>query len=65
MLRKYGIEDAYEQLKELTRGKSISKEDIQCFVSTLDAISEEDKKILLMLTPDNYVGRAADLVGMI
>lgn len=65
MLRKYGIEDAYEQLKELTRGKSIGKEDIQQFVNTLDAISEEDKKILLLLTPDNYIGRAADLVGRI
>jgi adenylosuccinate lyase len=57
MLRKYGIPDAYDKLKELTRGKDISKEDIQTFVKSLD-ISDEDKQILLNMTPSSYVGYA-------
>lgn len=63
MLRKYGIPDAYEQLKELTRGKSITDEDIHQFISSLDVLSEKDKKILINLTPSRYTGRAADIVN--
>lgn len=62
VLRKYGIPDAYDRLKELTRGKRISKEDIQEFVESLDAISEEDKSNLLLLSPANYIGLASEIV---
>ncbi len=62
VLRKYGIPDAYDKLKELTRGKQISAEDIKQFISTLDGISENDKFLLSMLTPDNYVGFAKKIV---
>lgn len=58
MLRKYGVPDAYEKLKEMTRGKRVSREDIQKFVETLDMLSEEDKKALLKLTPAKYIGYA-------
>ena len=58
VLRKYGIPDAYNKLKELTRGKAISKEIIQEFIEGLDVISKEDKEILLKLTPSSYVGIA-------
>mgnify|MGYP004654444939 CR=1 FL=1 len=58
MLRKYGISDAYEKLKELTRGKKITKEDIYAFVNSLDVLSEEDKATLLGLTPGTYIGYA-------
>lgn len=58
MLRKYGIQDAYDQLKKLTRGKSITKEIIQEFVKSLDVLSDEDKEVLLALTPSSYVGLA-------
>ncbi|MFQ8594158.1 MAG: adenylosuccinate lyase, partial [Thomasclavelia spiroformis] len=42
MLRKYGVPDAYDTLKALTRGKSISKEDILKFAESLDILSDED-----------------------
>ena len=56
MLRKYGIPDAYDQLKELTRGKKISKESIHEFIKSLQVLSEEDMNTLLELTPATYVG---------
>ena len=62
MLRKYGIPDAYDQLKELTRGKNISKESIQEFIESLDVISDEDKATLLALTPSTYTGLASKIV---
>lgn len=62
VLRKYGIPDAYNQLKELTRGKNISKEAIQKFIKSLDMLSDEDKNTLLKLTPATYVGLAAKIV---
>ena len=57
VMRRYGIEQPYEKLKELTRGKGISKERIVEFVNTLD-IPEEDKQRLLDMTPRSYVGNA-------
>ena len=62
VLRKYGIPDAYNQLKELTRGKNISKESIQEFIKSLDVISDEDKSTLLALTPAGYIGLAQKIV---
>ncbi len=62
VLRKYGILDAYNQLKELTRGKNISKESIQEFIKSLNMISDEDKSTLLTLTPSGYIGLAARIV---
>lgn len=60
VLRKYQIGDAYNQLKKLTRGKKVSKEMLHEFIEKLN-ISQEDKKILLELTPSNYVGLANKL----
>lgn len=62
VLRKYGIPDAYNQLKELTRGKDISKEAIQEFIESLEMLSDEDKATLLELTPSSYVGLASKIV---
>lgn len=62
MLRKYGIPDAYNQLKDLTRGKQVSKKDIHNFINTLDCLSEQDKVTLLELTPAKYIGYAAKIV---
>ena len=61
VLRKYGIPDAYDRLKELTRGKRISKEDIQEFIKSLDVLSPEDRENLLQLTPEEYVGYACQI----
>ena len=55
VLRKNKVSNAYELLKELSRGKSITKEDIINFVNKLD-ISDNDKKRLLELTPKEYIG---------
>ena len=64
VLRKNGIDNAYEMLKELTRGKEINLESIREFINGLN-IPEEDKKALLELTPENYVGRASELIKFI
>jgi adenylosuccinate lyase len=64
VMRRYGIENPYEQLKELTRGKGISREALQAFVATL-AIPQEAKDRLLAMTPASYTGIAARLAGEI
>lgn len=61
VLRKYGIPDAYNILKEKTRGKAISKEAIQEFINELDILSVEDKEMLLSLTPSTYIGLASKI----
>ncbi len=60
ILRKYKIQDAYNKLKELTRGKKVTKKIIEDFINSL-AIADCDKKILLDLTPSNYIGLANKL----
>jgi adenylosuccinate lyase len=60
VMRRYGIENPYEQLKELTRGKGISKEALQGFIGGL-AIPQEAKDRLLAMTPANYLGCAVQL----
>ena len=57
VMRRYGIEQPYEKLKELTRGEDMSKEVIQAFVTKLE-LPEEAKRELLELTPANYIGNA-------
>lgn len=64
MLRKYGIQDAYDTLKELTRGKNISKEDILQFASSLEVLSEEDRQTLIEMTPASYIGLADVLANI-
>lgn len=61
MLRKYGIPDAYEQLKELTRGKTIQESDIHSFIETITCLSDIDKQILLDLSPSKYIGYSKKL----
>jgi len=60
VMRRYGIENPYEQLKELTRGKGISKEALRDFITGL-AIPQHAKDHLLAMTPANYIGYAARL----
>ncbi|MET0964553.1 MAG: lyase family protein, partial [Noviherbaspirillum sp.] len=60
VMRRYGMENPYEQLKELTRGKGISREALQVFVQGL-AIPQQAKEQLLALTPANYTGIAEQL----
>lgn len=60
VMRKNGVPNAYEKLKELTRGKEINQEVVQKFIEGLK-INEEDKKRLMKLTPGTYIGMADKL----
>jgi len=60
VMRRYALPNPYERLKELTRGKGITKEAIRQFIETLE-IPADEKKRLLAMTPGNYVGLATDL----
>ncbi|WP_256077880.1 adenylosuccinate lyase [Massilia sp. YIM B04103] len=64
VMRRYGIANPYEQLKELTRGKGISKDALREFITGL-AIPQEAKELLLAMTPANYTGIAAQLAKQI
>jgi adenylosuccinate lyase len=65
VMRRYGVPNPYEQLKELTRGKGgISKDDLHAFISQL-AIPDNAKQALLQLTPETYTGKAAELAKRI
>lgn len=60
VMRKCGMENAYEKLKDLTRGKKVDAAGIQLFVAGLD-LPEAEKAKLAELTPHNYIGLAAKL----
>ena len=61
VMRRYGLENPYEQLKELTRGKGgINKESLHTFIQTLN-IPADAKHSLLEMTPASYVGKAVEL----
>ncbi|MDI1361058.1 adenylosuccinate lyase [Methylotenera sp.] len=61
LMRRYGIENPYEQLKELTRGKGgINKASLHTFISGLN-IPADAKQALLEMTPASYVGKATEL----
>jgi len=64
VMRRYGIANPYEQLKELTRGKGISKDALREFITGL-AIPQDAKDLLLAMTPANYTGIAAELAKAI
>ena len=61
ILRKEGKIDAYEKLKDLTRGEKINESSITDFISSLK-ISDENKEALLSLRPESYVGKASDII---
>lgn len=61
VMRRYGIEKPYEKLKELTRGKRISPEDLALFIDNL-ALPDAAKAELKQMRPDNYLGAAIALV---
>ena len=60
VMRRYGVEGAYEQLKALTRGQRITPDALAAFIETL-AIPADAKALLRDLTPARYVGLAATL----
>ena len=64
VMRRYGIENPYEKLKDLTRGNRVSRDGMQEFVKSLD-IPQAAKDELLKLTPWDYTGKAAELARRI
>ncbi|MCK5874267.1 MAG: adenylosuccinate lyase [Alcanivoracaceae bacterium] len=59
VMRRYGIDKPYEKLKELTRGKTITREALEAFVDGL-AIPDDAKTRLKAMTPASYTGNAAE-----
>ena len=59
VMRRYGVPNAYEKLKALTRGQAISAQTLAHFIDTLD-IPEADKARLHAMTPASYIGNAAE-----
>ena len=60
VMRRYGVQGAYEKLKEVTRGKTVRAEDLQALIRSLE-IPQAEKDRLLEMTPGSYVGMAAAL----
>jgi len=59
VMRRYRIEQPYEKLKQLTRGKKFDQEKLKAFIETLD-IPTSAKEQLLALTPKTYIGNAQE-----
>ena len=64
VLRKNKYDNGYELLKEFTRGKKVTLEDLKGFINTLE-IDEQDKERLLNLTPSTYLGLAEKLCELL
>ena len=60
VMRRYGVQGAYEKLKEVTRGKTVRAEDLHGLVRSLE-IPDAEKERLLAMTPASYTGKAAEL----
>jgi adenylosuccinate lyase len=65
VMRRYGLEKPYEQLKKLTRGQAgINRETLAAFIQEL-AIPDAAKQQLLEMTPASYIGNGAELARKI
>ena len=64
VMRRYGLPDAYEQLKELTRGRAIDAAALRHFIGRLP-IPDGERQRLLGLDPSSYTGLAAELARRI
>ena len=60
VMRRYGLPQPYEQLKNFTRGEPMTRELMQGFIAKLE-IPQDDKDRLLAMTPASYTGKAAEL----
>ncbi len=61
VMRRYQVPNAYEQMRDLTRGSAVNSDSLKSFIQGLD-IPAEAKKQLLALTPEKYTGLATELV---
>ena len=60
VMRRYGVAGAYEKLKEVTRGQSVTAQALHQLIDGLE-IPQADKDRLLAMTPASYIGKAAEL----
>jgi len=60
VMRRYGVQGAYEKLKEVTRGKTVLAADLHGLIRSLE-IPQAERDRLLAMTPASYVGKAAEL----
>jgi adenylosuccinate lyase len=60
VMRRYGVQGAYEKLKEVTRGKTVTAEALHGLIRELD-IPQAEKERLLDMTPGSYIGKAIEL----
>jgi adenylosuccinate lyase len=61
VMRKHGIAEAYDLMKEFARGKTVTRESYIELIEAIDGIAGEDHERLLNLTPENYLGDAANI----
>lgn len=61
VMRKYDIANPYEKLKELTRGRTVTREDFVRFIDSLEGMPDEERNRLKELTPQKYTGYAEKL----
>ena len=61
VMRRHGLPDPYERLKDVTRGRAMTREAIAAFVDTLVELPAEERERLKALTPGSYTGAAAAL----
>ena len=59
-MRCHGIENPYERLKELTRGRAVDRASIHVFIQGLELPKAERERLLIM-TPETYLGCAEQL----
>jgi adenylosuccinate lyase len=64
VMRRYNLPNPYERLKELTRGRGVTREAIAAFIQTLEIPAAERERLLAM-TPGSYTGRAVELAKRI
>lgn len=64
IMRVYKEDSPYEKLKELTRGKKVSKNDLIKFIDKLENIPTDVKNKMKELNPNNYIGKASELVDI-
>ena len=57
VMRRYGIANPYEKLKEMTRGKAITRDDLHQLINSVE-LPDEARERLLQLTPQTYIGNA-------
>ena len=60
VMRRYGVQGAYEKLKEVTRGQTVTAEALHGLIRSLE-IPQAEKDRLLAMTPGSYIGKAVEL----